>query len=428
MNAKAKEFLLKHGMRSDQIDPAAAIDEFRRHMDAGLSGNPLSLQMIPTYVSVGQKVPKNVPVIVLDAGGTNLRVGLSTFTEAGVQVSDTTVGPMPGTLKPLQREEYLQELADKVAPLAEQADKLGFCFSFPAEITPDMDGICQGFNKEISVANDKGMHVCAELCSTLAKRGVKVPSYALINDTVAALLGGYGVVGPEAYDGFIGFILGTGVNCCYTEQNEDILKLPGLPAGGNMVINVESAGFDAFPMGDYDRAYDNRSAIPGDHLYEKKVSGAYFGETAIETVKGAAAEGLFSDEMTAAIPAAFETKDILTFLAAPCAAGVIGDLCHTETDREVLYTILEDLMDRAAKMVSINLTAVLIQGDMGRSPLRPGCIVAEGSTFLKGEVYQQRIRRYMDLYAREWNGRHFRFISVDQANMQGAAVAALLKQ
>ena len=64
---------------------------------------------------------------------------------------------------------------------------------------------------------------------------------------------------------------------------------------------------------------------------------------------------------------------------------------------------------------------------MGGSPLRPACIVVEGSTFHKSEVYQARIRHYLDLYAVETCGRSYRFMSVDQANLRGSAVAALLK-
>ena len=427
MNKTAIDFLSAHGMDTDSLDSTALISEFCKHMDAGLSGTPLSLQMIPTYVSVGSAVPQDVPTIVLDAGGTNLRAGISVFHNNQVTISDVTVGPMPGTLVPLQKQEYLNEMADLVAPLLAKAARLGFCFSFPAEITPDLDGISQGFNKEIHVANDKGMRVCRELCDTLAARGLTPPPYALINDTVAALLGGYGSVDTWAYDGYIGFILGTGVNCCYTEQNEDILKVPGLPAGGNMVINMESADFAGFPQGDFDRSFDARSVIPGNHPYEKMVSGAYFGDLAYETVRGACAEGLFSSAFVAALPDTFTTKEVGEFLLLPCAKGPISGLCATEEDREVLYTILERLTDRAAKLVAINLTAVLIQGDMGKSPLRPACIVAEGSTFHKSAVYQQKIIHYMDLYAVLEHGRHYRFITVDQANMQGAAVAALLK-
>ena len=280
MNENAISFLQRHGMDPASIDFAACLEGFRAQMNAGLQGLPGSLPMIPTYVSPGRQVPQDVPVIVLDAGGTNLRVGLCSLHGADAKVSRCLTMPMPGTLRPLSREEFLNQIADLVMPLLESSDHIGYCFSFPAEITPDLDGICAGFNKEIHVSDDKGMRVCAELCEALAARGCKTPVYALINDTVAALLGGYGSVDTGAYDGFIGFILGTGVNCCYTESAEKITKLPGLAPGSSMVVNMEAGCYDSFPMGDFDRNVDARSAIPNDHLYEKMVSGAYFGEIA----------------------------------------------------------------------------------------------------------------------------------------------------
>lgn len=422
MKTQAAEFLRRHGMHPDTIHMEDACRRFQEEMLQGLKGNPSSLMMIPAYVSPEQQVPKNKAAVVLDAGGTNLRVGLCRFTESGAKLEQVTVGPMPGTLSPLSAEEFLLELADLTEPLLKEAGHMGFCFSFPAEITPDLDGILLGFNKEVVVHNSVGMHICQALNETLKKRGCAELQYALINDTVATLLGGYGATNPDAWDGYIGFILGTGTNCCYTEQVKNIEKLADTP-GHTMVVNVEAGGYGCFPTGDYDKVMDARSNNTGDHLYEKMVSGGYFGEIALETLKGAIAEGL----LTGTAPDTLEMKDICAYLENPGDSTALSVFCGTAAEQEMLYALLDLLLERAAKMVAVNLTAILVQGDMGRSAAKPACIVVEGSTFQKAAAYQEKIRYHMRKLATEEYGRYFRFRSFPDNNLKGAAVAALLK-
>jgi len=70
---KARDFLRTLGISTDSIGVEPLLDAFRTEMDAGLSGLPSSLAMIPTFIPVDRPVPAGVPVIVLDAGGTHLR-------------------------------------------------------------------------------------------------------------------------------------------------------------------------------------------------------------------------------------------------------------------------------------------------------------------------------------------------------------------
>lgn len=422
MKQKASEFLHRHGMHPDCIQMTESLKNFQQEMVQGLQGKESSLMMIPAYVSPEGQVPKNTTAVVLDAGGTNLRVGLCRFTDDGTELEQVRTVPMPGTRKPLTVDEFLKELTELTAPLLSNAESLGFCFSFPAEITPELDGILLGFNKEVVVKDSEGMHICRSLCDTLEFYGHKAPGYALINDTVATLLGGYGATNPEAWDGYIGFILGTGTNCCYTEQVKNIEKLPAAESH-TMVINVEAGGYSRFPTGDYDKVMDARSNNPGDHLYEKMVSGGYFGEIALETLRGAIQEGL----LTGAAPDSLEMKDICAYLENPGDPSPLAAFCTNPAEEELLYTLLDLLLERAAKMVAVNLTSILVQGDMGRSATKPACIVVEGSTFQKAAVYQDKIRYNMRKLATEDCRRYFRFRSFPDNNLKGAAVAALLK-
>ena len=57
------------------------------------------MPMIPTYIKNDGLIPKGVPAAVIDAGGTNFRSRLVTFTDEGYELSDVTKHKMPGTDK-----------------------------------------------------------------------------------------------------------------------------------------------------------------------------------------------------------------------------------------------------------------------------------------------------------------------------------------
>ena len=85
IDSRTDAFLAKWGMGSDSIDMEALLGKFRQEMESGLKqGGTSSLKMIPTYTQVEGEVKKGEPVIVIDAGGTNLRTCLVTFDENGI--------------------------------------------------------------------------------------------------------------------------------------------------------------------------------------------------------------------------------------------------------------------------------------------------------------------------------------------------------
>ena len=63
---------------------------------------------------------------------------------------------------------------------------------------------------------------------------------AILNDTVATLLGGMATY-PQGYSTYVGYIYGTGTNACYMEDTANITKVAGLDAG-HMLINTECGG------------------------------------------------------------------------------------------------------------------------------------------------------------------------------------------
>lgn len=420
-------FLYKYNQHPDAIDIDRLTKVFVSEMRAGLAGEPSSLMMIPTYLTAEGATPVGEAVIAIDAGGTNLRMALVCFTENGMVLSDFTKRPMPGTQQPLTKDEFLSEIVCYLKPLVARAQKIGFCFSFPAEVQPDHDARVVMFCKEVHITGSEGMMICREIAEALRADGVTQPvSFVLLNDTVATLLGGAATAPGVRWDGQIGFILGTGTNTAYVERCSSISKLGDAAGVGTMIINTESGMFDKAPQGEFDRRMDAASINPDDHLFEKMISGVYLGAVIRETVLQAAREGLFSVESTVFRLPEITMVEVDAFLRQPFGGNVIADCCATDDDRELMYAFVDRALDRGAKLVTVNLAALLEQMDAGRHMSTPCSIVVEGSTFHKCYSYRERIEYYMRSYVNEKLGRSYVFISGEDVNMTGAASAALL--
>ena len=150
------EFLRENGLTPGKLDFQHWVAEFQREMAAGLAGEKSSLRMIPTYLSAQALPQSGEPVIVLDAGGTNLRIALMEFTPEGPKASYFNTVPMLGTQGRLTIAEFYDRLAALVAPIADKSGRIGFCFSFPCEILPDLDGKVLHFDKEVNISGAEG--------------------------------------------------------------------------------------------------------------------------------------------------------------------------------------------------------------------------------------------------------------------------------
>ena len=178
-----EDFLRERGfVAAAEIDRDALISTFMSEMEKGLAGKPSSLPMIPSYIGVDGKVPQGARAAVLDAGGTNFRSGVVTIPPA---VEDRANRPMPGVKKEVGVDDFYSALAEevrRVKPLA-TVEKIGFCFSYPADATADLDARLIRWTKGIKAPGVVGQFVGKELLSRLG--GGKI---AIVNDTVATLL------------------------------------------------------------------------------------------------------------------------------------------------------------------------------------------------------------------------------------------------
>lgn len=430
---KIENFLEKYGMQAAGVDLEENCRIFIDEMDNGLEGSG-SLLMLPTYIGMDRELPVMEPVIAVDAGGTNFRVAVIHFDENKRPVTeDFKLYPMPGTNGEISKQEFFETIADYIQPVLHRSDKVSFCFSYPAEILSDRDGRLIKFSKEVKVRDVEGELLGRNLMDVFRKRGLtNEKSIIVLNDTVATLLAGKAASPGRVFDGYIGFILGTGTNICYSEKCENISKVPQLRVkGGSMLINTESGAYNKAPRGQLDLEFDKTTVNPGDFAFEKAISGAYQGGLILTVIRKAAEEGIFSAEFAAELKKinALASKQIDDFLYYPYGGNILAECCSksgNHEDRICLFYLIDDIFERIAKFVAFSLTAVLVKTGNGLDPCKPACITADGSTFYKSKLFRSKLEHYIKTYTNDTKGIYCEFVKVDNGTLIGTAIAGLL--
>ena len=411
--------MLRHGMDADRVELERYTEAFCECMERGLVEKQEKVPMIPTYLRLDGQLPKDKKAAVIDAGGTNYRTALISFGDHGCSLENIERSLMPGTTVPAHWSEFISRTADAIEPLLSETDVIGFCFSYPAEVTPDIDGRVLGLTKQVKLLGAHGRLLGADLNAELERRGLGKKKIVVLNDTPATLLGGSAMLDREEYGGFIGMVAGTGTNTCCVLPERRITKL-GMHGDGKMLVNLESGSFDGFPRGDFDLAMDNALPDTGYYIAEKMCSGAYLGEVCRYTLQAAAREGLFTE--TAA-----EYLLHLPELDSPTAdAWALGKLpeCFDAADRGNAAYITFELFDRAARCMCCNLSAILLLTGEGAD--KPVCISADGSLFKKSAIFRMLLEANMHTFARAQLGRKYSFTTSDETTLLGTAAAALL--
>jgi len=432
VRSQVRKFLEKYGMHHGDLSIQKTCDVFLDDMDKGLAGGESSLAMLPTYLDIERELPRDKPVIVMDAGGTNFRVATICFQDQGAPaIADFRVFPMPGVKKEVSKEHFFGVMAGYIADIIDKSNHIGFCFSFPAKMFPNKDGRVLYFPKEIKAEEVVGQMIGENLNAAIGESAnASDKEIILLNDTVATLLAGRAESGGNRYESFIGFILGTGTNTAYVEQNGNITKAEGLDSSKSQIVNVESGGFGKAPRSKIDEQFDGASASPGVHMFEKMISGAYLGPLCLAALQTAARDGLFSQNTSEKLLALPETatKDISDFMSDPEGTGhpLAVALAGASTEEiATAYYLVDALIERAAKLTAANLSSAAIKCGKGHNPCRPVCIVAEGTTFYHLKTLRQKVEYYLKQYLVDQQHIYYEVVEVENATLIGAAIAGL---
>ncbi len=437
MQTKVLEFLNKHNLNPEKISMDDLCAYFISEMKSGLAGQPSSLPMIPSFCSPDGKPQAGQKVIVIDAGGTNLRTCIVEFSQdLKPEIKDFKKTHMPGSDKEVSAKEFFSLFADELTRLIDQCDRIGFCFSYAAQILPNHDGIPITLSKEIKAPEIIGKRLGESLLAELASRGHDVSNKKIIilNDTVATLLATQSQNMDNKYDGCIGFILGTGTNTAYIEKSSRITKLPkDIEVSENQIINVESGSL-TFSLGDLDKAFLASTKDPDKYNFEKMISGAYLGPLGWFIIRAAIDEGLLSSKFIkqfdsfAPTPHSVTALKLSAFLelSETCLVltNYIGNEDSSKQDVYVLECILQAHIARAAKLTAVNLASAVLITDFGKDKEHPVLINADGTTFYKTPCLRDLTVEYTKQYLAQ-KGRYVEFTQIEDSPVIGSAIGAL---
>jgi hexokinase len=424
---KALRFLKDNGLHIDVIEPDTVLENFLKEMELGLAGEASSLAMIPTYISIDKPVPALRPVIALDAGGTNLRVATVVFDEAGnPKFINLRKHKMPGSDVELGNNEFFEKFVEFLLPYVGQASSVGLCFSYPAEISPDRDGRLLSWTKEIRAPGVIGESIGKNIFDRLERRGHRL-KFSLLNDTVATLLAGKSVDFTKKYATYVGFILGTGTNTSYIEQNRSITKCRDLNPEGAQAINTESGNFNKCPQGSIDTELDKSTENPGQYPFEKMISGAYLGGLCLTAFKSAAEENLFSRIGMQWIEARkhLSTTEVDAILRDPLPGlaedwGEVGSV-----DLHLLRYLCSAICERAALFTAINISAAIIKSSGAKFSTQPVCVNIDGSVYYKIKGFSRQVEEHIQKILGP-KGISYELINIHDSPLIGAAIAGLM--
>jgi hexokinase len=424
---KTQQFLKAHKLSAAELDLKLMTDDFIAEMKNGLEGKGGSLLMLPTYIGAEGTIKPNQPVVAIDAGGTNFRaVKMSFDNNLKLVTENLQQRKMPAIDEELSNKEFFATLAAYLTEYKNVSDKIGFCFSYAVEIYPNKDGKLLEWSKEVKAPEVLGQMVGKNLLEAM---GTPNKQIVLMNDTVSTLLAGQAATAGREFDTYIGFILGTGTNACYIEENKNITKTPNLAIAGNQIINIETGNFNLMPRTDIDVAFDNTTKLPGRYTFEKMIAGGYFGGLCTTALKMAAKEDVFSAESIVKMKDLGEltSEEVNKFVCGiDLPANTLSAVLVNKEDKDAACEIINALITRAAKLVAASLGAVILKTGKGKSIEKPVLMTIEGTTFYKLHNFQVMFEAFLQGFLSGENRRFYEIVEVPNSSLIGAGIAAIV--
>lgn len=360
-------------------------EALRQRIEEGLAQDGQQVACLPAYLSQPRPGLRG-EALVVDAGGTNVRAAWVRIDGEATVVQGPLSGILPdGRTRPVHAPEFFGYQSDLLRQLSAPADlPLGYCFSYAARVEPSGDARLLHWTKGIKVTGVVGELVGAGLRAAYGRPGV----VKVLNDTVAALLGGAIFAGPD-YTQHIGLIVGTGNNMAAFLPAGKVTKLQD-GWDGPLAINLESGNFHPPHLDPVDDTIDSISDNPGKQRYEKAVSGFYLPQL------------LQCLCPHLRLPEGASSKEVVEWADKP--------------GQEPASMAARWLLNRSADMVAAGLAAVADQLDEGNLAIQ-----AEGGLFWKATGYRDRVEATL----KRLITRKFAIIRGEDVNLVGAAAAAL---
>lgn len=302
-------------------------------------------------------------VLLIDAGGTHLRVALGRADAlGGWEIHPLVRTAMPGASAPISADAFFEGIAQAVLPFADEGLPIGFCFSYTLKHEPGGDASLLSLAKQVQISGLEDRRLGSGVADALRDAGGPPhASVTVLNDAVAVLLAGAQARREPCAGSAL--IMGTGVNFALFSPD---------------AVNVEASRFDGFPRAPADVELDSRTADPGRFAFEKSVAGRYLGDLVLVVAQRAAASGCFSDRAARKL---LRTASLSTAqLSAWMEEGAGGRALLP--DAQTFMRLADAIVERAARRIAVFAASVIEHGGI-RGRNGAAVLQMEGSTIEK---------------------------------------------
>ena len=411
------------GMTADVTDLATLAQLFSAQMRVSLYGGVSSIPMLPTFLKPFGPLTENCPVAVAELTEEEVKVSLVTFTGGKPQFSDEDSFPIPGREYPAPLEDLLYAAAELLEPLLDRAKAIALCLSYPVDFDGKGDGSVRSFPGVMSVSDYKDVPLLATLRAELESREIAPLPMVLIPEVDAVLLAG-GTSAPKGSRS-LGLLWGENIDVGFAAPGSIVLRWLGIP-GDLMLFDGGFSSAQCVPFGMGDFAKDRDCYAPGLDLYRKIVSTDYLGDTyRIVMIKAAEAKLLSFGCSRDVLSLRYLTLEaVVDFLNDPVNGGTIAHFCREPEDREVGLYIAKAVLDRAARLVCANLSAVLSFAGAGKTADTPAWVGVSGTAF-RIPVLRELLEEHLNEFTRGVMGLHLSLCDGENMPAAGAAAAAL---
>jgi len=230
-------------------------DNFKKELELASIGKESSIPYIKVNLpKINSATPSEYQVMVL--GGTN-------FSSAVVKRSGSDIELYDVKKEKFSKFESAKDLFSFIFKYIDfSIDLVCLNFAFPMEpVLRDLriDGILKSVPKDHRFTELIGLKIGEELEKYINEKEGKKIKFSVANDSICLLMAGISVSDKR---NIVGGILGTGFNI-------------GIFHDEFTAVNTEAACFDKFEPSRALLAFDKDTLNPGQHLFEKEISGNY---------------------------------------------------------------------------------------------------------------------------------------------------------
>lgn len=415
------ELLRVNSMTADTLNLRTLMNLFLAQMRISLYGGKASVAMLPTFLRPFGSLTEREPVVVAEITGKEIRVCLVSFAQGKPTITGADSFPVPGREYPAPFSDLIYAVAELLAPLTGQAERVALCLPFPVDFDGTGDGVIRSFPGSMSVSDYEGKPILADLTRELESRGISGKRLTLVSRPDAVLLAA-GVSRP-GMSRYLGLTWGSGVDVGFAAPGSIVLRWQGIP-GGLMLFDGGFSSAECVPFGLADFGKDRDSYAPGRDLYLKMVSTEYLGDLFRIVMLQAAEKKLltFSCSRNILSLTKLALPPVLEFLQAPQGDSMLARFCREPEDNEVAVAVGAAVLDRAARLVCANLAAVMMFTGGGRDPAKPVCVGLSGDAL---PSLGQRLETHLYQFAAAELGFSFILQRGEDMPAIGSAAAAL---